>query len=181
MRSLVVHGGNRRLQLIGPDRPSRQGPAYQRNALSDRIVVPEAAVLVRQRDQLAAGAGARRSPCVCQEHQREQARDLAVVGEQPVDDASEPDRFAGQLGALEVGAGTGRISLVEDQVEHLQHGSQPLLPLPIGRHPKGRTGRLDAVLGAADALCHGRLGHQESVRDLDRRQPADSAEGQRDL
>ena len=58
-RRLVVHRGDRRLQLVGPDGAARQRVGDQRDALGDLGAVPEAAVLLGERDQLAVGAGAR--------------------------------------------------------------------------------------------------------------------------
>ena len=48
------------------------------------VAVPEAAVLLGERDQRAVGAGAGRAPRVGQQHEREQPGDLAVVGQQRV-------------------------------------------------------------------------------------------------
>ena len=66
----------------------------QRDALGDRAAVPARAVLLGERD-----AARRRRPVragaagVGQQHQREQPGDLAVVGQQPVQLAGQPDRL----------------------------------------------------------------------------------------
>ncbi len=54
----------------------------------------------------------------------------------------------------------------------MQHGAEPLRPVLVGQHVEWHAGSLDALLGAADPLCHGRLGNQERVRDFGRGQTA---------
>ncbi len=79
-----------------------------------------------------------------------------------------------------VGAGAGGIALVEDEVEHVQDGVEPGLQL-LRRRPRERHARrLDAGLGAADALRHRRFGHEERAGDLGRGQAADRAQGEGD-
>ena len=55
-RRLVVDGGDRGLQLVGAERGARQRVGDERGALLDVGAVPEAAVLLGQRDQRAVGA-----------------------------------------------------------------------------------------------------------------------------
>ena len=98
-----------------------------------------------------------------------------------MDDAGQPDRLAGELAALQAGAGGGRVALVEDEVEHVQHGAQPVDPVRARRQGERRAGGPDERLAAADALRHRRLGDQEGAGDLRRGEAADRAQGQRDL
>ena len=72
------------------------------------------------------------------------------------------------------------VALVEDQVEHVQHGAQALVALLVRRHAERHAGRLDALLRAADPLRHRRFGHEERVGDLGGRETADGAQRQRD-
>jgi hypothetical protein len=58
--------GERRLQYV--------------HALGDQPGVPQAAVLFGQGHQPVLGVGPGRAPCVVQQHEREQARHLLVVG-----------------------------------------------------------------------------------------------------
>jgi len=124
---------------------------------------------------------ARRPARVDQQHQREQAGHLAVVRQQVVDGAGEPDRLARELRALKVRARRRRVALVEDQVQDVQHGVEPLRALVLRRGSERRAGGLDALLGAADPLGHRRLGDEERAGDLRRRQAADRAQRERDL
>src|SRR5215218_918068 len=127
------------------------------------------------------GPRARRPPRVGQQHQREQARDLAVVGQQRVDRAGEADRLPRQLRALELRAGRRGVALAEDQVEHVQHGGEALRALLLGGRAEGDAGRLDPLLRAADALRLRRLGDEERAGDLRRGEAADRAQRERDL
>jgi len=90
--------------------------------------------------------------------------DLGVV-DQPSQLPGQSDRLGGEIDV----AG---IALVEDEVEHPHHRG----------HVTGTidTGLTDDALGAADALRHGRLGHEVGARDLARREPPDGSQRQRD-
>src|SRR3954447_17405897 len=104
-RRLVVHGGDGGLELVCAHRPSRERGRDERDPLRDQPLVPEPAVLLVEGDQLAAGTGAGGAARVGEQHQREQPRDLAVVGEEGVHRARQPDRLVGEVGALKMGAG----------------------------------------------------------------------------
>ena len=126
------------------------------DALGDHEGVPLAAVLFGKRHQPPAGAGPGRAPCVVEQHEREQTRDLLVVG-LAGQLAGQPDGLAGEVDV----AG---IALVEDQVQHAQHGGDVTgLVEPDPR---------DGALGPADPLGHRRLRHQVGLRDLARGQAA---------
>ena len=103
----------------------------------------------------------------------------------PVQDADLPPvgvgGLGGQVGPLQVRAGAGGVALIEDQVEDVQDGAQPLGVLRSRRHGEGRPGGPDPLLGPADPRRHRRLGHQERLGDLGRGEAADGAQGQGDL
>ena len=61
----------------------------------------------------------------------------------------------------------------------MEHCAEPLLSLFVCGQTKGDSGRLDALFGPANSLCHGCLRHQESVGNLHRRQAAHGAQGER--
>lgn len=94
-----------------------------------------------------------------------------------MDRPGQPYGLARQVGALEGGAGGGGVALVEDQVEGLQNGRQPLLPAV--RAAEAHTPHL--LLGPADALRHRRLRDQIRTGDLRRGQAADGTQRERDL
>ncbi len=73
--------------------------------------------------------------------QREQAGDLAFTGHEAVQDAGEPDRLVGEVGAQEIGAAGGGVALGEDQVDDAQHAGQPGGQLVGGRAPGTGCGR----------------------------------------
>jgi hypothetical protein len=94
-RRLVVHGGDRGLHLKRAHRERRQRVADERHALGDGAAVPEAAVLLGERDERAVGRRPGRAARVGEQHQREQAGDLAVSRQPLAQLAGEPDRLAG--------------------------------------------------------------------------------------
>jgi hypothetical protein len=63
----------------------------------------------------------------------------------------------------------------------MEHDMQAGVALRRLRHGESRAAGLDGLLGAADALGHGGLRHQERRSDLRRGQPSDRAQRQRDL
>ena len=118
------------------------------------------------------------APRLGMEHQCEQAGNLRILALKTADHPSEPDRFMRQIVATEFGPGAAGVALVEDQVQDVQNGAQALGPLVGSRLLEGNAGVLDGLLGPADALGHGRLGHEKRPGDLGRRQAADRTQGQ---
>ena len=179
-RRLRVDRGDRRLQRVRARRPpQRQRAVDERQRLADHRAVPALAVLLLEQHEVAVGADPRRAPRVVEEHQREQARRLRLVGQQQVDDPREPDRLRREVLAHDrVARGRG-VALVEDQVEHGEHGGEPVRQR-VGRGLGERDARhADLVLRAHHPLRHGRLGEQQRAGDLghgrDRRPAAASA------
>src|SRR5438270_1559520 len=92
--------------------------------------------------------------------------------------ARKPDRLSRELASLQLRADAASIAFVENQVEHMQYSAEPLCPLLTGWQRKWDAGSLDALLGPADPLRHGRLRHQECVREFGSGQPAHGAQRQ---
>ena len=122
---LGVDGGDRRLQLVRADGAGRQRGGDERQPLGDLVRVPERAVLLLERHE-PGRPEARRTAGVGQEHQRQQARDLVVVGQQPAQHPRQPDRLARELDARQRLARGRRVALVEEQVEDLQDDVEAL-------------------------------------------------------
>jgi hypothetical protein len=112
-----------------------------------------------------------------QQHQRQEAVHLRLVGHQFGQRPPESQRLGGQLAA----GGRGRVALVEDQVDDREHGEQPVGQQVIGGHPEGNPGALDLALGAHQSLRHRRLAEKERTRDLAGAQAAERAQCERDL
>ena len=180
-RRFVVDRGDRRLELIRPDRCPAEGVADDPDALLDLRPVPQGAVLFGEGDQGAVRGGPRRAPGIGQQHERQQPGDLAVLGQESSEQAREPDRLRGQVCPVQRGTRARRVALVEQEVEHVQDHAEPILALRLGRQVEAGAGVPDRLLRAADALGHRGLGDQEGVRDLGRRQAADRSERQREL
>ena len=126
------------------------------------------------------GSALARTASLGQQHQRQQAGDLRVVGQRPPDDPGQADRLAGEVAARQLRAAAGQVALVEDQVEHVQDRAQPLRPLVAARHLKRDGRRPDRLLGAADPLCHRRLRDEKRVGDLGRGQATDRSQSEGD-
>ena len=93
---VVVQGGDRGLDLVAAGALNGQRRLQDAHALGDLAGVPQAAVLVVERDDTALGVESRREAGVAEEHQREQPARLRFLGGEG-ELAGEPDRLAGQV------------------------------------------------------------------------------------
>ena len=75
-----MDSGDRRLHLIGPHRALREGSRYQSDPLFDLPLVPKAAVLVGERDELPTRAGTGAAAGIGEQHQRKEALGFTVFG-----------------------------------------------------------------------------------------------------
>ena len=178
---LVMDRRDRRLDLVRPEPGMGQGIGDEGHALGDARRIPERAVLLGQRDEAAVGAGPGAASRIGQEHQCQQPGHLAVLGEQPVQVAREPDRLAGQLGSLQVRPGGRGVALVEHEIQDVEHDPESIGALRLGRQGEPGPGPLDAGLGSADPLGHRRFRDKERVGDLGGRQPTHGPQRERDL
>ena len=102
-------------------------------------------------------------------------------GRLPVHHPGQPDRLRGQVAALQVLPGGGRVALVEDQVEHVQDDAEPLaVGVAAGQREPGAAVP-DGLLRPGDPAGHRRLGDQEGPGDLGGGQPADRPQREGDL
>ena len=117
-RRLAVQRSDRGLQDVRAAAVEGDRAVDQPAAVSELIVVPQRAVLILEQDELAVdepGVAAR----VVDDHQREQAMDLGLVGHQLAEQPAEADRFGCEVDPA-------RVPLVEDQVDDSQHRGQPV-------------------------------------------------------
>ena len=96
------------------------------------------------------------------------------------DDAAESKRIFAEGGAHPVVAGGGRVALVEDQIDDLEHRRQPRLELGAARHLERHLGVGERALGAHDPLLDRRLGGEKAARNLVGRESAEQAQRERD-
>ena len=117
---------------------------------------------------------------VVQQHQREQAAHLGLVGHERAEHAGEPDRLVAQLAAHERVGARGEVALVEDQVERRR---APSAGAPgswwSSGHLVADARRADLALGPHQPLLHRRLAGQEGPRDLGGGEAAERAQRER--
>ena len=169
------------LELVGAGHVATQARAHQRVALGDGGAIPQRPVLIGEPHQAAVGRGARRPPCVGEQHQRQQASCLRLVGHQFDEHPGKPDRLGGQVGAGELDAGAGGVALVEHEVDRGEHGRQAVGQLVRCGDAVGDVVVADLALGAHQPLRHRGLGHEEGPGDLVRLETAEQAQGERHL
>ena len=176
-----MYGGDSGLELEPADVSARQNPFQDGDTLEDQATVPQPAVLLGERDQVAALVAAGGVPGLCQQHQGEGARDLVVVGQLLLQLSSEADRLPGQGGVEQHLSGGAGVALVEDQVEHVQEGGYPLRQRVLARQPEARSRGSEGAAGPGQPLRHSAFGHEEGGRDLGCCQSGDGSKGERDL
>ena len=156
------------------------GAVEIREAAGDPRPIPAGAILIGEEDEVAVGVGARRRPRGLQLHQRDQAQGLGLIMHQLEEDLAEAKRLPAEVVAHEGLARMGRIALVEDEIDHREHGGQARGQIvPLG-HLVGQAAIADRPLRAHEPLGDRRLGHEERAGDLPRRETADQAQGERD-
>jgi hypothetical protein len=174
-----VERGDRALQLVRTRSSGEEGPVQGGETLVDHRVVPAGTILVLEQDHrppwVRPGVPAR----MLQEHQREQAPDLGLVGHQHQDDAGQTDRLVAQI-RPDQGARGGGVPLVEHEVHDGEHAREPLGQELGRRDPVGDRRLTDLALGPDEALGHRGFGHQERPRDLAGREAAEGLQRQRD-
>ena len=164
-RRFIVNRGDRGLQLIRADRAFRQRRGEQRDALGDRSFDPT-------RTDPGSSAGSTRRPAPVRAERRASVSSMSASSpatspssrEQSMDDMR-VSRIASRARSsrCKCGPAAAGVAFVEDQIQDVQHRrSRSARSCAVGRR-KGYARRFDALLGAADALRHGRLGHQEGV------------------
>ena len=134
-----------------------------------------------RRTSAPAAIGAGRPPRRREQQQGQQAVHLGLVRHQLGEQATESDGLRAEIVARQIVARGGGVPLVEHEVDHCEHGAEPVRQLGVGRDAIRDLGVLDLALGPHEPLRHGRLGHEERSRDLARLEPAEQAEGERHL
>ena len=104
-----MQGGDRGLRLVFAQPVAGQRGLQNRHPLGDQAGVPARSVLLTKRYQAASRASARSATRIVQQHEREQPRDLRLVGQ--------GDELAGETDRLGRQVNVSAVSLVEDEVE----------------------------------------------------------------
>ena len=163
----------------GPARPAASARSTSARPSAIRAASQRDRSWSSSRTSSPSGADPRLPASVVEEHQREEAHDLRLVGEQRPHDPGQADRLARELAAHEdVARGRG-VALVEDQVEDLEHAAEPLRQERQIGDPVRDAGIADLPLRADEALGERRLRDEEGPGDLGRRQAAERPQGQR--
>ena len=180
-RRLVVQRGDRGLDGPAVRRVVSEGLRGQPGALVDHRGIPQAAVLVFQRDGAAMVIDPGRTSGVSEQHEREQASDPGLAGHQPVQDTGEPDGLVHQIAPHQVVVAGGRVALGEDEVDDVQNQAQTAFELVRAGHAERDAALLDLALAAGQALGHGRRRDQEGLGDLSGAEARDVAQGESGL
>ena len=174
--------GQRRLQTVGTASATAcVGASQRRDAPTDLGTVPPTAVLVGQQDRRTVPCCASGKTGCLELHQRHERVHFGFVGNESCQDPAEPQRLVAQLGSDPPIAGRRRVTLVEHQVDHTEHGGKPARIVLAGRHLERHPSCAERFLRAHDALLNGRRGHEECLRDLFGGETTDDSQRQSDL
>ena len=88
---------------------------------ADEQAIPQGAVLIEEKDRLSARVDAGAGTGRLNFHQGNEAVDFGLVRRELGEDPPQPQRVFAQPGSEPFIAGRRGISLVEDQVDHLEH------------------------------------------------------------
>ena len=176
-----MHRVDRGLDLVRARLVAREQGADEGVPFRDQRRVPQRAILVRQQHDRAVRRSARAAPRFGEHEQREQPEHLCLVRHQLGEQSGEPDRLGAQIVARQRIATARRVSLVVDQVDDGEYGSEPIGELRVFRDAIRDVGGANLPLRAYEALCHRRLRHEKRPGDLGRLEPADQTQGQSDL
>jgi hypothetical protein len=103
---------------------------------------------------------------------------FGLVRHQLGEDAAETEGVFAERRAHPVVAGGCGVALVVDQVDDSEHRLHAGFELGAARHLERHVGVGERLLGAHDALRHGRLSDQEGTRDLVGGEAAEQAQGE---
>ena len=156
-----VAGRDRRLDLVRTRPAEARGGVERGETVGDRLGVPTSAVLVVERHEIAGGVDPRGPSRVVQQHHGEEPVGLRFVGHELREQAGQADALGAQHRPHQVGAAGGCVALVEQEVQHGEHGAEALGEQVRGRHTVRDRRVGDLALGPHDALCHRGLGDEE--------------------
>jgi hypothetical protein len=152
--------------VYGPSAPPAPYARSSGEPAAHEHPVPARAVLVEQQDRLSRGTDPRARARRLQLHQSDETVYLGLRREQPGEDAPESKRLLDQLRPDQVVAGGRRVALVEDQVDHLEHGGEAISELLALGDLEGNPRHQERALCAHDPLRDRPLGHQVGAGDL---------------
>ena len=120
-------------------------------------VVPPRPVLVEQQNGFSVLTLACRGPRRLQLHQRQQTVDLRFIGKKFHEDAPQPQRVITKLFPHPLIAEGGRISFVEDEVDHRENGLKPAAQLVRTRDLECNMCYGESPFSPKDSLAKGLL------------------------
>ena len=117
--------------------------------------IPPAAILILERHQVAERVDARRKACGLQRHQRDQRVHARLRQRGCRDDPAEAERLEAQILPDQRRALVRQVSLVEHQVDDVEHRVEPVRQVGAGRQVERQLPLADLPLRAHDPLRDG--------------------------
>jgi hypothetical protein len=134
-----VRGRDGGLDVIGGDGAPRSRAVEMAKSPADQLLVPGAAVLLGEEQNISRLVHARGQTACLQQHEREEGMHRGLIrGGIPGENLRQPYRLAAELGPGQVGAAVRAIALVEEEVEDVEHAVEAAAQLVL-------RGNLDAM------------------------------------
>ncbi len=178
---VAVNGLYRSLDLVGAGLVALQAAPHDGLALGHEPAVPQATVLIGQEHEIATRAGAGGATRVHQQHQRQEAQDLRLLGHQVREDPFEANGLGAEVLAEQPIARGRGVALVEDQVHDGQHGAEAGVKVRRAGDPIRDLRVADLPFRPDESLGHRRLRDEEGARDLRGGEPSEQPQRQSDL
>ena len=162
-----VTRGHGSLERVGAARATKFFRALKCcEATTDEQLIPHPAILIEQQDRLARRARSRGGTRRLYFHQRDKGVNFRLFGSEFSQDAAETKSIFAKGGPHPVVASSGRVALVENQIDDLEHRRKAGGQFGSARDLERNVLLGECSLGANDALSDGRLGCEKSARDF---------------
>src|SRR5262245_60846622 len=145
-------------------------------AAANEEMIPTRAVLLQEENRLTIWTCARGGTRGVELHERDEAVNLRLVRHERGEHATEAHGVFAERRAHPVITRRGGVTLVEDEIDHLQQRPQTRGALGQWRHLEGDAGLAERTFGAHDALRDRRLGDEKGARDLFGRETSEQPE-----
>src|SRR6266571_1451046 len=136
-------------------------------------MIPSSPILIEQQYRLSGRSDTRAQTRHLNLHQRHQTMHFRLFRIELGQNATKAKRILAERGPHDIVTCSGRIALVEDQINHFEYRRQSRAKLGTAGDLERYVRVSERPLGADDSLCDRWLGNKKGARDLVSRQAAE--------
>lgn len=172
-------GGDGRLDVIFRDPIAIHATVEVVESQRDQGLVPKAAVLIVQQNEIAAGIDAGGEPGGLERHKGEQSMNARGGERGGGKHPAQSKGFAAEIVTDQRLALVHGVAFIEDQVDDFEDRVEAAFEVGFRGHFEGQAAIADLALGADETLCDGFVLGEEGARDFANAEAADGFEAQR--